>query len=874
MTGLYRLLLRLYPRQVRDRLGEAMAETFEEEWAEMRARGMAPSVLFALRTVVRTPLLALEERWRGWAGRGGGWSAGAWTTDLGHAARSIRRSPGFSLVTALTVGLGVGATVSIYAVADATLLRDLPVLEPDRLVRVAEERDRHNSVGPEGPRIPVERYERLREALTGPLFSGLAGHNRRTLSIRADGPAFSATGELTSGDYFRVLGLRPAAGRFFTTDDEPSVVLGHRLWQSRFGGDPGAVGRSVSIGGRPFTVVGVAPADFASTVGFVHIDFFVPVGAHESAGWPGARLTLFGRLAPGVEREVAEERTAAAVTRLPPEGDPGAEIRGAELAPMTPTPASMAEPLQRFLAMLFAMAVLVLLIAGANVAGILVARAARRERETAVRLALGVGRGRLARQWMMEAVGLFAAGGLVGAAIAGAVGEGLSRITLPLAGQVAVDATPGVGALAFALGLATLAGLVFGTMPALHAARSEVAPGLRDGWRGTSRSASRARGVFVTAQLALSVVLLVAATLFVRTAHRSMTADPGFEPEGVVVAQVNLRPHGYSEEEGRIFFGRLVGEARALPGVESASLASVALMTGDVWSMGGWRSSPEDEGVSSRYNRVDGRYFETMDVELAAGRGIGPADAEGAPHVIVVNESFARRFWPEENPLGKTILRHERPYEVVGVTPDGRYVDFAGTTSAFVFLSADQHYAERMTLHLRTRPGAEPGELIRSVRERVAAMDPDVAVVQAMPLPDAMASLLFPQRFAAALIGVFGLIGLVLAATGVYGVLAHHVVRRTREFGVRIALGAEPGRLLGRVLGRAGVLAAVGAAVGVAFAAGATRFLASLLLGLSPYDPVAFVGVPVVLGLVAIAASVLPARRILKLDPVEALRRE
>ncbi|MDX1646090.1 MAG: ABC transporter permease [Longimicrobiales bacterium] len=871
MTRLYRLLLRLYPLDVRARLGEAMAETFDEEWSEVRERGAAARVLFALRTLVRTPLLALEEWRRGGVGGGG---LGAWITDLGHAVRAIRRSPGFSLATALTVGLGVGATVSIYAIADATLLRELPVLEPDRLVRVAEERSRQMSVGPEGPRIPVERYQLLREALTGPVFSDFAGHNRRTLSIRADGPPFSATGELTSGNYFRVLGLRPAAGRFFTTDDEPSVVLGHRLWRSRFGGDPGVVGRTVSIGGRPFTVVGVAPADFASTVGFVHIDFFVPVGAHESAGWPGARLTLFARLAPGQELEVAETRTAAVMTRFPPEGDPSAEVLGAELAPMSPTPPSLAGPLKRFLTMLFAMAVLVLLIAGANVAGILVARAARRERETAVRLALGVGRGRLARQWMIEAVGLFALGGLVGAGIAVAVGEGLSRLSLPLAGEVTVDAVPGLGALAFAMGVATLAGLVFGAMPALHAARSEVAPGLRDGARGTSRRSSRVRGLFVTAQLALSVVLLVAATLFVRTAHRSMTADAGFDPEGVVVAQVNLRPHGYSEDEGRRFYDRLVAEAGALSEVESASLASLALMTGEISSYGGWRLGPDDEDVSIRMNRVDGRYFETMGIEVTAGRGIGPEDGEGAPRVMVVNRSFARRFWPGENPVGKTIFRHDIPYEVVGVTPDGRYVDFGGSTSAFAFLSADQHYTERMTLHLRTRPGAAPTELIRAVRERVAAIDPDVAVVQAIPLTDAMATLLFPQRFAAVLIGVFGLLGLFLAGTGVYGVLAHHVVRRTREFGVRIALGAEPGRLLGMVLRRAVVLAGVGAAVGVAFAAAVTGFLASLLLGLSPYDPVAFVGVPLLLGVVALAASALPARRILRLDPVEALRRE
>ncbi|MBT8489073.1 MAG: FtsX-like permease family protein [Gemmatimonadetes bacterium] len=871
MTRLFRRLLSLYPRPVRERLGAAMLETFEEEWAAVRARGAGPSALFLVRTIVFTPLFAFEEHGRGLslALRSGGWG-----TDVRHAIRSVLRSPGFALGTALTVGLGVGATVSIYTVAEATLLRELPVLEPDRLVRFAEDRDRYQSEGPEGPRIPVDRYQRLRDALTGPAFSGLAGHNRRTLSLRADGPSFSAMGELTSGNYFAVLGLQPAAGRFFTGDDEASMVLGHQLWQSRFGGRDDVLGRTISISGRPFTVVGVAPADFASTIGFLHIDFFVPVGAYDGAAWPRAMVTLFGRLAPGVDRETAATRASTIVTRFPPEVDPEAELRGANLSAMTSIPPSLAGPLTGFLGMLFTMAMLVLLIASANVAGILLARAARRERETAVRLALGVGRGRLARQWIIEAVGLFVTGGLIGVGIAAVVGAGLSRISLPVDGGIVVDAAPGAGALALAMALATVAGLAFGTLPAVHAARSEVAPRLRNGSFGTSHRTSRARGVFVTAQLALSVVLLVAATLFVRTAHTSMNVDLGFEPQEVVIARVNLGAHDYSEAEGRLFFDRLGEDVRSLPGVESASLASLALMTGAISSYGGWRLDTSEDGVSVRANRIDEHYFETMGIELSAGRGIGPDDVEDAPDVLVVNESFARRFWPNESPLGKTILRTDRPYTVVGVVPDGRYVDFGSETSAFVFLSTDQHYGPSTTIHLKSRLGPETTELVQAVRERVAALDPDVAVVEPMPLETAMGVLLLPQRFAATLIGVFGLLGLVLAAIGVYGVLAQHVVQRAREFGVRIALGAKPRGLLGSVLWRAVTLAAIGAAVGITVSAAVTRLLASLLLGLDPYDPVAFVGVPLVLGLVALAAGVLPARRILSLDPVETLKRE
>lgn len=871
MTRLFRLLLGLYPRSVRDRSGAAMIETFEEEWTAVRADGVVPSALFVLRTVVLTPLFALEERGRTLASFVG---PGGWSTDVLQALRSVLRSPGFALGTALTVGLGVGATVSIYTVADAIVLRDLPVLEPEGLVRFAEDRDRHRSVGPEGPRLPVPRFESLREALTGPVFAGFAGHNRRTLSLRADGPPFSAMGDLTTGNYFEVLGLRPALGRFFETDDEPSIVLGHRLWQSRFAGRVDVVGSTISISGRPFTVVGVAPDGFASTIGFLHMDFFVPVGAYDGAGWPRADVTAFARLAPGVGLDVAEERASDVVTRFPPEYDPEAEVRGADLTPMTAIPASIAGPLTGFLAMLFAMAVLVLLIAGANVAGILLARASRRERETAVRLALGVGRARLARQWMVEAIGLFAAGGLVGVGVAAGAGTALSRISLPIDGGVVVDAAPGLGALVLALVLSTSAGVVFGSLPALYAARSNVASGLRNGERGTSRRSTRARDVFVTAQLALSVVLLVAATLFVRTAHTSMSADLGFDAEDVVIAEVNLGAHDYSEPEGRHFYDRLVEEGSGLPGVASASRASLALMTGALTTYGGWRLSAADDGVSIAANRVDAGYFETMGIEVSAGRPIGNDDVEGAPDVIVVNESFARRFWPDRTAVGQTILRTDRPYRVVGVVPDGEYVDFNGETSAFVFLSADQHYTPSTTLHLKTRPGADVATLVQGLRTVVADLDPDVAVVQPMRLESAMGVLLFPQRFAATLIGIFGLLGLVLAATGVYGVLAQHVVQRTREFGVRVALGAEPRQLLGRVLRRGVGLAALGAVVGIGVSAGVTRLLSSLLLGLHPYDPIAFLGVPLLLGVVALAAAVLPARRILRMDPVETLKRE
>jgi len=871
VSRLHRLLLRLYPREFRERLGSAMVETLDEEQAAARRRGTGAALVLLLRTLVRTPFLALGEHLRS---RTGGSGRGAWATDFRHALRGLARAPGFAMVTALTVGLGVGATVALYSVVDAMLLRPLPVLQPDRLYRVQEDRNRHLSVGMEGPRVQLERYEGLRDALTGPVFSGLAGQNNRTLPMRGEGPAFPATAILSTGNYFQVLGLRPAAGRFFTTDDEPAVVLGFRLWQSRFGGSTDAIGRTVHLGGQPFTVVGVAPREFSSTIGFLYADLWVPIGAHEGAAWAGARVSMFGRLAEGIEASVAAERMGAVARGLPDDDDPQAEILGARLDPLTPAPPSIAGPLSAFLAMLFATAVLVLMIAGANVAGMLVARATRRSREFAVRLALGIGRARLIRQSLIETVGLFALGGVTGIGIAFVATGALARLRLPTAEPLAIEATPGPGALALGLGVAVLAGLLFGWMPALHVSRSELDLALREGGRGSSRGGSRARNVFVTVQLALSAVLLVAATLFVRTAHRGMTADPGFTADGVIVAKTDLSPHGYGEEEGRIFYDRLLDRVRAHPGVESAALAELALLTGESSAFGGWRLQPDDPALQAGQNVVDGRYFETLRIEPLAGRAIGEGDVEGAPPVVVVNESFARRVWPNDNALGKTVLRGEVEHEVVGIVADGHYVEFGRETAPFTFLSAAQRYSSRRTLHLRYRPGADPAEVIASVRREVQTLDPDVAVEQAIPLTDAIGSLLFPQRFAATLIGVFGLLGLFLAATGIYGLLANHVVQRTREFGIRIALGAEATGLLGMVLRRGAFLTLIGTAIGLGIAAALTRLLGGLLHGISPFDAVAFLGVPVLLSLVALLASTLPARRVLRLDPVDAIRRE
>lgn len=911
---LYELLLRLYPRAFRRRFGAAMAETFAAELGAARSRGMLAVLGLWVRVLARTPLLAFEERVRSGrdgshrrgdvsrgdisradlsqanlsrgdvsgqgassrdisGGRGFAFAAESWVQDLRFCLRVLARSPGFVMVTVLTVGLGVGASATLFSVMNALLLRPLPVQEPDRVVRVQELRDRTLSSGMEGARIPFARYRLLEEA-TGGAFSGMAAQNSRYLSMRADGPAFPVSGVLASGNYFEVLGVRPASGRFFVEDDEPVVVLGHRLWQQRFGGAPDVIGRTVHVNGHAMTVGGVAPSDFGGTIGFLFADVWVPHGAYGGAGWPNARVSLFGRLRPGVDATSASTLASAATIRIPPDDDPGAEVQGIRLEPMTGTPSGMAGPVQGFLGLLLGAALLVLLIAGANVAGMLLARAVSRRRDVAVRLALGIGRARLVRQVMIEAVMLFVMGGVAGMLVAVLATRFISQLRLPISEPLRIDAAPDLRVLVFALLIAAVTGLFFGLLPALHAARSDVAPALRDGGRNASRSSGRTRDVFVASQLAMSVLLLIVAALFVRTLQRSMAMDPGFTPDDVLIATTNLAPHGYDTERGRVFHAQLLDRVHAMPGVESAALAQVAMLTGESDSFGPWRAEPDGEAVAAGQNVVDSGYVETLRLDVVAGRGITATDVEGAPAVVVVNETFARRFWPGENPIGRVVLRGDRPHEVVGVVRDGAYVEFGEATSPFTFLASAQRYSHRQVLHVRMRPDAVPAELIAAIRAEVAALDADVAVEQATPLADAIGFLLFPQRFAAILIGLFGLLGLLLAAIGVYGVLARNVAQRTREFGIRIALGADARNLLAMVLRRGAILAIAGAAAGLTAAAILTRFIRSLLHGVSPLDAPAFVGVPIVLCFIALIASYLPARRTLGVDPVDALRRE
>ncbi|HEX2189802.1 MAG TPA: ADOP family duplicated permease, partial [Longimicrobiaceae bacterium] len=628
------------------------------------------------------------------------------------------------------------------------------------------------------------------------------------------------------------------------------------------------------------TVVGVAPPGFSGTVVGMVPEVWVPHVAYArtapegALGSGGDRLLLFGRLAPGVARERARAALEVVARRTPAEGR--AELVDLRLEALTAVPAGLRLPAFGFLGMLLATAGLVLLIACTNVAGMLMARAAARRRETAVRLAIGAGRGRLVRQLVTESVLLFLVGGAAGLLLALWLTEAAAAFQPALPMRFALDLGMDGRVLGFALLVTLATGVLFGLLPALQATRPDLVPALKDGGQARHAGRTRLRSGLVAAQIAMSLLLLVTAGLFVRTLQSALAVDPGFDADGVAVAQVSLTPHGYDEAGARELYGRLLDRLAAAPEVESAGLAQFAPMSGNVISttveLPARPGGAEGATTTVDLGIVDPGYFGALRIPLVAGRGFTAADREGATPAAVVNQTLAARFWPGQSPIGRQIRVNGVSREVVGVARDGKYERYGEEEVAYAYLPFAQVGGTEMTVHVRAR--GEPAAALAALRRELRALDPDVA----LGLPSGLAALidlsLFPQRVAATLIGAFGLLGLLLAAVGLYGVLAYHVAQRTREIGVRMALGARAADVV-RMVARQGLaLVGAGIAAGLLLALAATRLLAGFLYGVGASDPATFAGVTLLLAAVALPAAYLPARRATRVDPMIALRSE
>ncbi len=817
--------------------------------------------------------------------------------DLRFGVRSLFRSRGFTVAAALTLALGIGTGTALFTAVDALLLRPLAFDEPSRLVEI-------DAVLKEGPFMGMTKFSYpvlggLREGTR--TLAGVAAVDRTDLSLGGGSYAEEVPAAFVTGNFFAVLGIEPTAGRFFTeADDQPGamtggVVLSHRLWQRRFGGDPDAVGSTVTLNAQPVTVVAVAPEWFDGTQVNRVNEVWVPLSLQEQVV-PNARtyssmsysLSLVGRLAEGASYELASTELSAVAARVSEAVTGPVKLRGVALREMSRIPEQMEGSVLRFVGLLTGATALLLLIAGTNVAGMLLVRSTGRQREIGIRVAMGAARARVVRQLTIEGLLLFLIGGAGGVLIAVWLTELLGAFRWPMA--LTLDLGVDLRVLGFALLLSLATGVVFSLAPALRSSRPDLVPALTGSAQGGGGGRSRFRSAFIVGQIAMSLMLLVGAGLSLRSLQHALSIDPGFNPDGVMVAEVDFHRQKYDDARGRILYDRIRQSVKSTPGVDAASFAvSIPLGGGGeslrVEPIG---AGPELEPDFIRANTVDPDFFRTLEIPLIRGCGSTDADREGSPRVAVINQTMAERYWPGENPIGKRFqqtfsafamltgddAQAEQPiFEVVGVMPDGRYGSLREEEAEpWLFVPRAQNYRSRMLLAVRAEEN--PDRVAAAIRERVREIDPTLPVLQMVPLEHHIGDALLPQRIGAILTSFFGLLGLLLAGVGVYGVMAYMVSQRTREIGVRMALGARSASVLRLVMARGMLLAVAGIVLGLAAAAAATRLISGLLYGISATDPVAFAGVTLLLLGIAAIAIYLPARRAARVDPMVALRIE
>jgi len=810
--------------------------------------------------------------------------------DLRHALRALTKNPGFMAAAVLVLGLGIGANTAIFSLVNAVLLRPLPAVRPDELARL-------HGTGPDGGQLTVSYpdYADLRDQ--NEVFSGLAATGLIPVSIGDGEGAQQALGEIVSGNYFSVLGLQPASGRFFLVDeDRPGgdriVVISHGLRQRLFATDPGIVGRTLNLNGDAYSVVGIARPELTGTFAGIFVDLWVPLqqaGSWQGPEWLADRdaggLRLIGRLKPNVKPRQAQAAMSTVAERLAQVYPESRRGEGVLVAPATLLHGGLRGSVSAFLAIVMAVVGVVLLTACANLAGLLLLRAAGRRREMAIRAALGASHSRLARHVLTESLLLGSLGGAAGILLAVWTSPLLYLFNpLPPSIPIRFDLGPDGRVLVFAFALSLLTGVLVGLAPAVQAMRADPAPALKDesGSLAGGRHRSRLRSAFVIMQVATSVILLVSAGLFLRSLRNARGIEPGFEPENALAMDIDLEPRGYSPEQGERFYGETIRLVAALPGVRSATVANLAPL--DLATprtavlIDGHEPGPEEGNLLVSFNRIGLSYFETLRIPLLSGRDITERDDAGRPGVVIINETMARRFWPGENPIGRRFRLSGDPrrglapstLEVIGVAANVKYRTLGEEPLPHFYLPYFQHYDSGRTLLVRT--AGDPGGMITAVQRVVRGQNPAVEGFFGRTLVQHAGLSLLPARMSAALSAVFGTLALLLAVVGVYGIVSHSAAQRTREIGVRMALGARPADLLRLILGQGLKLIGTGVAVGLAGALVLTRFLSSLLYGVSTTDPLTFTGVALLLAVVALLATCIPARRAMRVDPLSALR--
>jgi predicted permease len=809
--------------------------------------------------------------------------------DLRYGARVLLKVPGFTLIAVMTLALGIGANTTIFSFVNALILRPVTgISEPERLVEIGR-----TSLNNPFDTLAYPDYIDYRDQ--NRTLAGIAVHNSLAYHLSTGQEAERVKGALVSGNYFDVLGVRAARGRLLTPADaqsegaQPVAVISAGLWRRRFAADPKIVGKTVNLNMHGHTIVGVAADDFAGTRIGEKVDLWVPVTLLGRAGMnPGLLssrgslwLAAFGRLRPGVTMEQAGADLSGIARRLEEANPQTNSGRGVALAAELGLWPEDREQVRQLNWILLAAVGIVMLIACANVAGLLLARAGARQKEIGIRLALGAGRLRVVRQLLTESLILALCGGLLGLLIASWLNDWL-QAWLPesyLGTPLSVDLGLDTRVLCYAFAVALLTGVIFGSAPALQMSKPDLVSSLKGLSAGGHRGGRvRLRSALVIVQVALSLVLLVGAGLCIRTLNNARAINFGFDTEQVLTAKIDLGRQNYSRPQAQLFYQQLLERAQALPGVQQASLALNVPLDGSNYGTSIRLEGQPADSTPSRllYNVISPNYLETMGIPLLLGRDFSPQDNEQAPRVAIINETMARRFWPNENPVGRrfSVLMgggYERQLvEVIGLARDAKGWSPFEPSPVQLSLPQLQSYRAGMTLHLRAI--GKPEQLIAAVQGTVRELDKNLPVYEVRTLSRQLDNALTPQRLTAMLIGGFGLLAMALAAIGLYGVISYFVGQRTREIGIRLALGAQVGDVMKLVVKQGMALTLIGVSLGLIAAVAVTRLMTSLLFGVSPTDLLTYVVAAVLLVVVALLACWIPARRATKVDPMAALR--
>jgi predicted permease len=805
--------------------------------------------------------------------------------DLTCALRRLRSSPGFTTAAIVTLALGIGANATIFSLVNAVVFRPFGVERQNELVSFNMRTSKAQF-----PTLSYPDYKDYRDRNT--VLSGLATYRMIPLNMsRGGGGNVRLWGYEVSGNYFDMLGVQAIRGRVLHPEDDvqrgghPLAVISYSCWQSRFGGDPDIAGRKVKIGGLEYSIVGVTPRAFIGTELIYTPEIFVPQAMAEQieqAIWMDERgdgnIFVVGRLKPGISMKSAEAAINSIATQLGrehPKDDAGVSIA---LSPPGMAGNFLRGAVTGFSAVLMVVAGMVLLIACVNLASLLLARAADRRKDTAIRLALGASRGQLLRQLLTESLILSLAGGAAGIVLAHWLNDLVNAWRPPIDVPVIPHVVMDTRVLLFTAVVTLLTGVLFGLVPALQSTRAGLVAAIKNEAPSEKLRHFTLRDILVTAQVALSVVLLIGSILVVRSLQHALSLNLGFDPRHAAVLSHDFAAQGYDEERSRQFQRRLLDKVRSTPGIEAAGVVdglplTLNISNNSILLEGKPEPRAGEVPLACAYIITPG-YLQAMGTRLMAGRDLDRRDTKDAPLVALVNEAFVRQLLPGEDPVGKR-YRHSTTgkwIQIAGVIEDGKYRSLGETPLPAAFEPMEQNWSPRQTLVARS--ALSEAETVRLLRGAVAELDPSLTVFNDGSLTSALGLALFPAKLVAAVLASFGLLAVVLAATGVYGIMAYAVSRRTREIGIRMALGAAPSQVTRVVLARTAMLLAIGTTIGFALAFAGGTFFGQILYGISAHDPLTYLSAIALMAAVAFVACWAPARRAIKIDPLKALRSE